>query len=268
MTGSRCFRTASILVGVAFGVLACGGHARGTASDGGSNAGSGHATGNDAGNGHATGNDAGSGHATGNDAGVSPERVPAKHRAAGVSCAQQRAAVNLTPMDAGCSPPDSGICQDLFSCSQDSDCTNGDNGRCGQSAAPFRDSLCSYDECFSDTDCSGNAPCECRAASSSAAANTCLSAGNCRIDADCGAGGYCSPSVPLDFCFCPSPALCGPDDSCSPGPCSCGDSCGHGYFCHTRADTCLDDSDCGNSGSCNYDTVNHYWSCSECWAVP
>jgi hypothetical protein len=51
-------------------------------------------------------------------------------------------------------------------------------------------------------------------------------------------------------------------------PCECGDACGHGYFCHTPRDTCIDDSDCGGDGTCNYDTVNKVWSCSLCWPLP
>jgi hypothetical protein len=67
-------------------------------------------------------------------------------------------------------------------------------------------------------------------------------------------------------------ALCDGTSKCYAGqaevPCSCGDACGHGYFCHTPRDTCIDDSDCGNQGVCNYDTVNKMWSCSLCWPVP
>jgi hypothetical protein len=106
----------------------------------------------------------------------------------------------------------------------------------------------------------------------------------CETDDDCGPGGYCSPSD-LGRCFCPSTALCGdagtgcyegtgPTSGRPPGPgwtaipCECGDSCGHGYFCHTRCDTCLDDSDCAHNGTCNFDTLNRVWSCSECWPIP
>src|SRR5450432_608433 len=113
--------------------------------------------------------------------------------------------------------------------------------------------------------CANNAPCECRASASDTAANECISVSNCRVDADCGENEYCSPSQLSGICFCPSAALCGADSACSPGPCACGDACGHGYFCRTPTDACVDDSDCGTSGSCNYDTVNQRWACSECW---
>ena len=50
------------------------------------------------------------------------------------------------------------------------------------------------------------------------------------------------------------------------GSCSC-ESCGHGHFCHTQGDTCLDDSDCGK-GTCNFDVLTHRWSCSVCGGLP
>jgi hypothetical protein len=201
------------------------------------------------------------------DAGPSPARVPASHRASGASCPRIRAAIHPTPTDTMCDS-DSSVCQELFPCTQDSDCSEGSNGRCGQSAAPFRDLVCSYDTCFSDSDCADDTPCECRTGPTDSTNNACVTASDCQVDSDCGAGGYCSPSLVNDFCFCPSPALCGPGDSCSPGPCSCGDSCGHGYFCHTPADTCVDDSDCGSNGTCNFDSLAKHWTCAECWSVP
>lgn len=102
----------------------------------------------------------------------------------------------------------------------------------------------------------------------------CLTGGNCRVDSDCGEGeaGYCSPSQVNNFCFCPSTALCADSGgSCYAGnqqvSCSCGDSCGHSYFCHTKRDSCVDDSDCASGQTCNYDTVNGIWDCATCWPV-
>jgi hypothetical protein len=73
------------------------------------------------------------------------------------------------------------------------------------------------------------------------AGNTCLTS-NCRVDADCGAGGYCSPA-----------------DNVS----SCGSVLG--YFCHTASDMCLDDSDCTGSGMgpqvCTYVPTAGHWEC-------
>jgi hypothetical protein len=147
-----------------------------------------------------------------------------------------------------------------------SDCTTGKNGRCERGFL-FQ---CSYDECFVDSDCASKAPCECRESGGSGAANVCLTSGNCRVDADCAPNGYCSPSV-LQLCSCPSSELC-PDSVACFGiggtrvPCGgCGDGCGHGHFCHTPSDACLDDSDCCGQGTCNYDTVHRRWDCAECF---
>jgi hypothetical protein len=161
----------------------------------------------------------------------------------------------------------------IADCLRDADCTAGVNGRCTTPGLPFAIcGLCSYDECFSDADCSSGVPCACRASAGDAQANHCLTASNCAVDADCGPGGYCSPSVVDDFCFCPSTALCDATDKCYAGttevPCACGDSCGHGTFCHTKADTCLDDEDCGTSGTCNFDKLAGHWQCALCWEIP
>jgi hypothetical protein len=65
------------------------------------------------------------------------------------------------------------------------------------------------------------------------------------VDADCGAGGFCSPVF----------------ENCSNVPL--------GYFCHTSRDSCLDDSDCaGRTGSifdpvCTFDTVDRIWECEK-----
>jgi hypothetical protein len=88
--------------------------------------------------------------------------------------------------------------------------------------------------------------------------------GDCRIDADCGPGGYCSPSQVGVLCSCPSPALCPPGTHCEPGPCTCDDACGHAYYCHTSSDACIDDSDCSQGATCNYDTVEKHWTCANC----
>ena len=205
-------------------------------------------------------------------------RAPLNHRPAGSSCPQARAAIS--PEASTCTAPDSGSCG---RCAEDSDCAQGTNGRCGDNGR-IAYKACSYDACLDDSDCEGGAPCQCRASSSSAAANVCLTGGNCGVDSDCGPGGYCSPSA-LSLCFCLNTALCPDSGGCyeytgsgpaglppGPGwsaiPCACGDSCGHGYFCHTRCDTCVDDSDCGAGNTCNYDTLSNRWDCSYCLAPP
>jgi len=192
------------------------------------------------------------------------QRIPAKHRAASSACPAQRAP-NSVSVD-GCQNDSTVNNGEYVSCTQDSDCTTGTNGRCLEDGPLACMTYCSYDTCFSDSDCPSNQPCECRSSASDSMANMCETGGNCRIDADCGQSGYCSPSQVNNFCYCPSSALCPSVTYCSPGPCVCGDSCGHGYFCHTPADTCVDDSDCDGT-TCNYDTLNNRWSCAECWPV-
>jgi len=73
-----------------------------------------------------------------------------------------------------------------------------------------------------------------------------MSGSNCRIDADCGAGGYCSRSFAPDYCN-------GHDAIC-------GFNCGFGYFCHTPKDTCADDTDCAGL-HCLYDVDTQSWAC-------
>jgi hypothetical protein len=63
--------------------------------------------------------------------------------------------------------------------------------------------------------------------------------GDCRLDADC-ACGYCSPTE--------------------------GTRCVYetgfvGYYCHTRTDTCINDSDC-DGGLCEYSPLLDHWACA------
>ncbi|HEY3352111.1 MAG TPA: hypothetical protein VGQ83_02595 [Polyangia bacterium] len=209
-------------------------------------------------------------------------RVPLHHRPASPVCPRARAATTPTQVSA-C--PDGGVSPMLIcDCTMDSDCTSGPNGRCGQWIPPPV-LACTYDECFQDSDCAGGAPCACRPSSASSAPNACVGGGNCTVDSDCGPGGYCSPSVLDRLCACFSPDLC-PDGggACyegSPGatgtppgpgwtqvPCACGDKCGHGFYCHTCSDTCIDDSDCAGAGTCNYDVLGHRWECSAAMCAP
>jgi hypothetical protein len=74
--------------------------------------------------------------------------------------------------------------------------------------------------------------------------NVCVPS-DCRVDADCGPGGYCSPTVSS----------------------SCGAFYGvQGYYCHRPGDACVNDSDCaaGTTGPapyCAYDTSVGRWVC-------
>jgi len=166
---------------------------------------------------------------------TSTDRVPALHRATATpACPAQRGPGFLPACNLGdaWAPP----------CLHDSDCSGGTNGRC---VHPDLTNLacsvvCSYDECSIDTDCPAHEPCECRGSATDRAANICLSGSGCRVDADCGAGGhlgYCSPSAGYGAF-----------------------GCGIAYFCHTKADTCVNDGEC-NAGTCQYDSTAGYWHC-------
>jgi hypothetical protein len=71
-------------------------------------------------------------------------------------------------------------------------------------------------------------------------------------------------------CQCASASFCrpgengcsetGPDGVTKQVPCACGGNCGHGYFCHTAKDSCLDDSDCAG-GICTFDLTGQAWIC-------
>jgi hypothetical protein len=179
---------------------------------------------------HETGGEKGSDAATPDahtvvDAGIQP--VPTNHRPSGSTCPQGRGAGMLEP---GCA--DAGI---PFACTLDSECTMGSNGRCLPAGPLPCDMECSYDTCTDDSQCSGNIPCICRTSASDPTANVCATGSQCRVDADCGPGGYCSPSDTM--------------------------SCTTAYFCHTPSDICVNDSDCNGTGGCNYDATQMRWQC-------
>jgi hypothetical protein len=163
---------------------------------------------------------------------------PQSHRAASVICDGARHAGSVAV--GGCGRPGNTDGLPVPVCVKDSDCTSGANGRClgGQQLC---ETYCSYDACFADSDCASSEVCSCRQSGPSSA-NLCVPAGDCRIDADCGAGGFCSPSSLYGF--------------------ACGEACGHGYFCRTRRDACLDNSDCGQGTACLYDRREMRWKCS------
>jgi hypothetical protein len=209
---------------------------------------------------------------SGSDAAAeSTARVPRKHRAAGAPCPAARGAGSLPVCPPGGVPGSAS-----GNCSGDADCTEGLNGRCNPPLfGPSRgcQGLCSYDQCLDDSGCGSSVPCECRDSEASPANNACETASSCRVDADCGASGFCSPSLVGAACQCGgSPDLCDSSTHCFAGsmevPCSCGDVCGHGYYCHTPGDACLDDEDCDKGEYCSYDRLKKRWSCSGCYPVP
>ena len=165
-----------------------------------------------------------------NDNNVMPIE-PERHRASADACDNER-----PPSDAGVNYPDD---QDL-PCRLDSDCTEGDNGRCQE----FRfGPECTYDGCFEDNVCEGTV-CLCGEGSSP---NRCLSRGECQTDANCGPGGFCSPSFG-----------------------DCGSYSGVvGFYCHTPEDTCTNDSECAADPTfsdwayCAFNPAVGAWMCSE-----
>jgi hypothetical protein len=151
--------------------------------------------------------------------------VPSEHRAAAAGCTASPAFVP-PPGDAG---PVS------IPCSSDADCSPDGSF----SSTPFcLDGSCNHDQCLVDSECPTGQLCLCGTNAGggwTSHANRCVPA-NCRVDADCGPNEYCSPSR----------GYCG------------GVS---GYYCHTSADTCVDDvTDCACGGNaCVYEpTVGHF----------
>jgi hypothetical protein len=170
--------------------------------------------------------------------------APADHRPEDVVCPEERG------------PGSADIVMD---CTLDSECTDGMNGRCisPNVVGPSGGSRCSYDACFSDADCPAGEPCKCRESAASNAPNYCVTGGNCRTDSDCGAGGFCSPSL---FHI---------DSSVDGQPTSGSGFASFGYFCHTPRDVCVNDSDCDPSAcelpscasiACGYTTEDR-WDC-------
>ncbi len=155
-------------------------------------------------------------------------RVPMFHRTSDSACTTVAPAGNCS------------LGPGIGACSMDGDCTTGTNGRCVESIGGARFCRCSYDTCAHDTDCPTGQLCACHGSTYLNGGNACFP-GDCRVDGDCGAGGYCSPSQ--------STTGCG--------------GLG-GYYCHTAADTCIDDGDCTGGGiqMCAYSTTSHHWECS------
>jgi hypothetical protein len=126
-------------------------------------------------------------------------------------------------------------------CSKDSECADaGLNGRCVEMGGGVAYCGCTYDDCVHDSDCSPGKTCACHGSPyEGQLGNSCVP-GNCRIDSDCGVGGYCSPTY--------SPNGCG--------------GLG-GYYCHTTADQCVNDSDCADGGFavCAYVAMLGHWAC-------
>jgi len=135
-------------------------------------------------------------------------------------------------------------------CDNDSQCTQGTNGRCLPPQGNGAGDYCSYDQCATDNDCGAGKVCQCGATTPpyGRLGNSCVP-GNCRTDSDCGPGGFCSPTEAT----------------------SCGSRSGVvGYYCHTPDDACNNDSDCTDAGMgvssaggyCAWQPMVSHWQCS------
>jgi hypothetical protein len=206
-------------------------------------------------------NEAADGNETDADGGALPSVPPLNHRAVATTCTgtptpTSALALNYCLGDLPMGVYDGGknVAGGVL-CLSDQDCTQGSNGRCscvyGGTSYTFG-TACSYDECTADSDCGKNV-CICRdtvvpGVPADPSRNTlCTGVGNCQLDADCGAGGFCSPSASFD--------------------CGAGVVAYYGYYCHTPGDECVNDSDCAPQGNdanafCTYDPHNQHWVCT------
>lgn len=189
-------------------------------------------------------------------------RVPLQHRAKAEACPSQRGPAPQLCTGGSCAgQPYSAP----STCSSDSQCTAGVNGRCFPWEGLITAGGCSYDECSSDSGCGSKTPCLCRTSATDNRANICDVGGNCAVDSDCGTGGYCSPSMVACYSTNRQAEVEGINYG-GPNP----------YYCHTASDLCLDDSDCAPpdagtdaTGSCPqftpcaYDVQNHRWECKQ-----
>jgi hypothetical protein len=182
--------------------------------------------------------------------------VPLNHRAAPACCPAQRGPAPSGQPYPTCMAGQGCASNVATTCSSDSECTSGANGRCFPFEGLVGPGGCSYDECFTDSNCGSKTPCVCRSGSTDTTANVCDVGSNCAVDADCGPGGFCSPSVQ---------GL--PDRT----PNVCWGS--RPYFCHTASDLCVNDSDCGPSDAgeptpgvpgsvCAYNPQDSRWECT------
>src|SRR3954471_10049076 len=80
-----------------------------------------------------------------------------------------------------------------FTCTTDTDCTQGVNGRCIGTGA-VAGCACTYDQCSTDSDCATSGTCACHGSPYTYGSGNVCVAGNCRSDSDCGTDGLCSPS--------------------------------------------------------------------------
>lgn len=182
------------------------------------------------------GSSSSSGSSGGGSSGADAGRVPLQHRSSAAECSAA-APPGFCP-----GPGDGGP-----GCTTDSDCADaGPGGRCILGGGgPAHNCFCTTDACVADTDCPNGQTCACHGSPYTSGYGSACVPGNCRVDADCGAGGYCSPSSKTSLC---------------------GDSVA-GYYCHTAQDLCTDDGDCSatpgvvGSPGCVFSTADSRWEC-------
>jgi hypothetical protein len=123
-------------------------------------------------------------------------------------------------------------------CLNDTWCTAGVNGRCYQEECDCAPA-CTYDTCATDSDCAqGVCACGAPVPNEGRLPNVCVPS-NCYVDANCGDGGYCSPS---------------PHTGCGPWVIA-------GYYCHTPQDECTNDDQCAGS-LCTWAGNLSKWVCT------
>jgi hypothetical protein len=153
------------------------------------------------------------------------DQDPKDHRPQAVPC---------PPTATAPSPPGGGA-----ACATDGDCA-GDAGR-GLFTHCLR-GRCAFDACLADGDCAGGrGVCGCSTdyygGNAAYHPNICVAA-SCHQDADCGAGGFCSPTR----------GLCGVFE---------------GFYCHRPSDSCYNDWECVPSGACVYSPMAGAWACAQ-----
>jgi len=209
-----------------------------------------------------TGGVVSSGGVTGKYAG----QTPLNHRPSDAQCPSKRGSAPLFCAGGTCTSqpyPSAGF--GSTSCSSDSQCKGGVNGRCFPGEGLVSAGGCSYDECFADSGCGARTPCICRSSSTDNSANVCDVGGNCAVDSDCGPGGYCSPSMETCYSTNPEAEVEGSNYG-GPNP----------YYCHTASDLCINDSDCAtlDAGTattsscpqytpCAYNAQDNRWECTQ-----
>jgi hypothetical protein len=211
----------------------------------------------------------GSGRVTssGGSSGMCAGQAPINHRQSAVQCPSQRGpAPQFCARGGTCTgqPYPSQASGLNLTCSSDSQCAAGVNGRCFPPVLvpiALTQGGCSYDECSADSDCGARTPCICRSSSTVNSANICDPGGNCAVDSDCGPCGYCSPS--RTSCYLSSNPNDQAEGSGDPNP----------YYCHTASDLCTNDSDCAQPdagmascpmfASCAYSVQDTRWECTQ-----